>query len=406
MQVSVIGAGFSGLSAAFYLQRLGAKVHVYERSAEPGGLLHTDIFPWGLAESAANGMRSSAAVEDMAGAIGLTLVGASSKNRKRYIFRGRPRQMPLSSLEFLRVSAGLLRRRPPVAGTTLAQWAESNFGYGALRYLVEPAVAGIFAERPENLSAKLVYDYFFRNRPQRAPNIPRGTVAPPQGMGAWVRSLGDYLRREGVEFSYNTAVEDIRTFQPHDAHAVVLATDAVTASDLLAPVDPWVSRLLGHISYNPLVSATLAWKNPVAQNLRGFGCLLPSMENFNSFGVLFNSDIFPRENSYRSETWILPPPKSFMVQSLSDHDVLNLILADRERLLGASGAPAPDEMQVYRWAKALPRYDVNLEKVLAQLVLPPNVFLVGNYLGGLGLAKILDHAAMVSQKIWEGHSCD
>ena len=44
----------------------------------------------------------------------------------------------------------------------------------------------------------------------------------------------------------------------------------------------------------------------------------------------------------------------------------------------------------------LPHYSIELERVLTTLpALPPNMQLVGNYLGRIGLAKILERAAYV-----------
>ncbi len=44
MRVGVIGAGISGLSAAWWLAELGHEVSVYESSAEVGGLIATFDF--------------------------------------------------------------------------------------------------------------------------------------------------------------------------------------------------------------------------------------------------------------------------------------------------------------------------------------------------------------------------
>src|SRR4051812_30950862 len=36
-RISIIGSGFSGISAAAYLSAQGHEVHVYEKNSEPGG---------------------------------------------------------------------------------------------------------------------------------------------------------------------------------------------------------------------------------------------------------------------------------------------------------------------------------------------------------------------------------
>ena len=44
----IIGAGFTGLSAAYYLTRLGKKTLVLEKSDSPGGLASSFKFPDGV----------------------------------------------------------------------------------------------------------------------------------------------------------------------------------------------------------------------------------------------------------------------------------------------------------------------------------------------------------------------
>jgi hypothetical protein len=55
---------------------------------------------------------------------------------------------------------------------------------------------------------------------------------------------------------------------------------------------------------------------------------------------------------------------------------------------------------VTRWSRALPHYTIELEKILTDLPPPPkNIALVGNYLGRIGLAKILERAAFVADEV-------
>ena len=75
-----------------------------------------------------------------------------------------------------------------------------------------------------------------------------------------------------------------------------------------------------------------------------------------------------------------------------------LIAAERERFYGKRDEPV--EVRITRWPRVLPHYSVELEKILTTLVAPPeNVALVGNYLGRIGLAKILERAAVVAEEV-------
>src|SRR5579871_2930471 len=73
-EVIVIGAGFSGMTAAYYLNKSGYKVEVFEKQNAPGGLIKTVETPWGECELAANGILNSKLFEDLAHTVGLTLV--------------------------------------------------------------------------------------------------------------------------------------------------------------------------------------------------------------------------------------------------------------------------------------------------------------------------------------------
>ena len=56
--------------------------------------------------------------------------------------------------------------------------------------------------------------------------------------------------------------------------------------------------------------------------------------------------------------------------------------------------------RITRWPEALPHYTVDLERVLPQLQGMKNgVILIGNYLGDIGLARILERAARLPEEI-------
>ncbi|HEY3102262.1 MAG TPA: hypothetical protein VGJ69_01640, partial [Pyrinomonadaceae bacterium] len=75
-----------------------------------------------------------------------------------------------------------------------------------------------------------------------------------------------------------------------------------------------------------------------------------------------------------------------------------LILSDRRRFYRKDDLPLA--VHFTRWPNALPHYSVGLEKILSQLPAPPpNIALVGNYLGRIGLAKILERAAWVVENV-------
>jgi hypothetical protein len=75
---------------------------------------------------------------------------------------------------------------------------------------------------------------------------------------------------------------------------------------------------------------------------------------------------------------------------------------DRDRQLLRGRRAAPAARLVHRWRAALPHYDLRLESVRARgLDLPKGVFVVGNYVTGIGLPKLLEQAAAVASRVHE-----
>ena len=75
---------------------------------------------------------------------------------------------------------------------------------------------------------------------------------------------------------------------------------------------------------------------------------------------------------------------------------------DRDRQLLCGRSVPPVSRLVHRWRAALPHYDVQLESVRARgLDLPKGVFLVGNYVAGIGVPMLLEQAAAVATRVRE-----
>ena len=400
--ITVVGAGFSGLVTAYLLTKSGRHVHIIEKTSRAGGLIKTIRSEHGLVETAANGLLNSARAEAMCADIGVPLLPTRREARKRFIYRARPRQMPLNPTEALRAAGGIvanaarLRPRPFEA---ISDWGNRVLAKGATEYLLAPALGGIYAGDPNQLSASLIFgradlpEHLQTYRPQKA--TLRGTVAPPKGMQQLIDGLVDYLRKRGVEFLFDTSA------QPQPNEPTVVCLSASTASTYLRDAAPGLAESLSQIEMLSLLTTT-AFFGDDAATLKGFGCLFPRDQGFRSRGVLFNTSIFEDRGPAHAETWIFGGALDPDIVNLSDDQIRQQILSDRRRFYGKDDAPLA--VHVTRWPNALPHHSVDLEKILTKLAPPPpNIALVGNYLGRIGLAKILERAAYVVEntvKTW------
>ena len=396
--ITVVGAGFSGLTTAYLLTKAGREVRIIEKAARLGGLIRTTRTEHGLVETAANGILNSARLEAMCSDIAVPLLSTRNEGRKRFIYRGKPRQMPLSVGETLRIPVGLianathLRPRP---FETIADWGTRVPGKGATEFLLTPALGGIYAGDPNRLSASLIFgranlpDHLQTYRPQKA--RVRGTVAPLDGMQQLIDGLVDYLGHKGVEIRLS------ETVRPNGSEPTVVCLSATASAEYLTNVSPDLAQELARVEMLSLLTATCFFDKDAA-TLKGFGCLFPRDQGFRARGVLFNDWIFEGRGPAHAETWIFGGALDPNVVNLSDEEITTTILEDRARFYGQHDKPLA--VHIKRWPNALPHYSIDLEKTLVKLPEPPpNIALVGNYLGRIGLAKIFERAAYVVENI-------
>ena len=393
--INVVGAGFSGLTTAYFLTKHGFKVRIFEKTDRAGGLIRTIRTPHGWVETAANGLLNSARLEAMSIDIGVPLLPTRRDGRKRFIFRGRPRQLSLTTSDMMTLAFRLAAHATsfhPRPCETITDWGQRVIGSGATNYLLAPALGGIYAGDPKRLSASLIFGraalpaHLKTNRPARGKI--RGTVAPANGMQQLIDGLCDYLKRVGVELIFNYEAH------PEPNEPAIVCLSARTAAEFLADAAPGLSQVLRGIEMLSLATVTCFYQTEAAR-LKGFGCLFPRDQGFRARGVLFNDCIFDGRGPAHSETWIFGGALDPDVVKLTDDEFAQLIASEREKFYRTHDEVLA--LRVTRWPNALPHYSIELERILTTLPPPPsNIALVGNYLGRIGLAKILERAAFVA----------
>jgi oxygen-dependent protoporphyrinogen oxidase len=397
--ITVIGAGFSGLATAYFLVKHGCKVRLLEKSNRAGGLIETIQSEHGIVEKAANGILSSAKLEAIAADVGVPLLTTRREGRKRFIYRGKPRQLPLNLFDLLKTGARVATHATslsPRPFESISAWGRRVGGGAATDYLLIPALGGIYAGDPNRLSASLIFgkaqlpDHLRTNKPEKGKL--HGTVAPPQGMQQLTDGLRAWLEQAGAEVVFNQSVADIGA---HDPIAICLSGSAAT--DYLSEAAPEISEALSAIEMLSLVTVT-AFYQPDAAQINGFGCLFPRDQGFRARGVLFNNSIFEGRGPAHSEAWIFGGALDADIIELGDDQFSDLIATEREKFYGRRDEPLA--LYINRRRKSIPHYTVELERTLINLPAPPaNVALVGNYLGRIGLAKLIERAAVVAEEL-------
>lgn len=381
--IRIIGAGFSGLSLAYFFSKSGLDVEVVEKREKPGGIIHSYVQNEMLIETAANGFLSTRAIEVLFHDIGIVPLETKLESRKKYIFRNGMRRWPLSAIEsigfvFKLLMSLLTQSLKPKTSESLRSWADRVLGQKASDYLIQPMVNGIFAQKIELLSAPMVLGSMFYKKTRG--NI-RGLISAPNGMGEVILKLQEYLVRRGVRFLYKTDEKnELKCLQ----HNTFLAIDFFSFQHLVPPSSSfkYVTKT-GALHSLSLMRVTLTYKDKISE-IDGFGVLFPNVESFNSLGVLANTKIFSNRGRY-NESWILSNATDEKLMEYSDEQIVQKILQDRKRLF--SEPAEVSAFVVHRWPQTIPSYNMALEDFLltnSQLTAK----LTGNYLGVLGLAGI------------------
>ncbi len=389
-RVNVIGGGFSGLIQAFYFAEAGIPTRLIEKDARLGGLLGTHQDQEFLFEQAANAFIANKEIERVGRVIGVRWVSKQPTAKKRYIFRdGQMRRWPFGFSESLPLVKFVLSKKwknkkfSPIPDESLEKWGRRQLSDVLTEYLLEPAIQGVYASRLQSLDARLVLNSIGNRKPK---GQLRGSIAPLGGMQEWIDKMQAYLLGKGVDLVLS---KDVRVEELDEP--TILAVDLRTLKN-------WVNEqqlklpksILGTQSVS-LTSVSLGFKSSQYRLPEGFGCLFPEAEGFHSLGVLFNHSIFPaRVEAGASETWILNDDK-MEFSNMSSSALIRYVQSDRSLLQRSE--KDPDSVKVSQWPQRIPLYDSALRNFLEdyQQQKPPYL-LVGNYLGDLGLSKIIFHA--------------
>lgn len=458
--VIVVGAGISGLAAAYALHQRGARVLVLEARAAPGGSIRSEQSDGFVVENGPNTVVSrDALLWQHFTELGIEQdrVTADRSSGKRYIvLHGKPTLIPtsppalvqsnlLSLRAKLRMLAEPLLPRAVTPDESVAAFFARRLGSEPMQQLVDPFVAGIYAGDPYELSAKATFPTLWEAEQQHG-SILVGMVAKAfaskpartaqgdtpkreksvmfsfrEGLVTWPRAMARAIGVERVWYNapvqriYPTAqgwdVTVLRDEQPHTVGAaqVVLAAPAHVLADLIAPVDRAAQVALAEMPGYPLSMVHLGYRRETVQDpLDGFGMLCPAREGRGVLGILYPSSLFPGRapEGMVLTTTFAGGARLPTLAELDDEQLIELVRREHAELLGATGAPV--FARVARWARAIPQYVGGHEARLAVLRESeeryPGLHYLGNYRDGVSVEKCWHKGIELGQRLPLRHS--
>jgi oxygen-dependent protoporphyrinogen oxidase len=443
----VVGAGISGLTTAFWLQRAGLRVAVIEAAPRAGGSIETwTDGPWRFEMGPNTVLESREEVTRLLRASGLESekIVAAPAGRRRFLWKkDRLHALPGSPPGLLRTplfSAGAklrLLKEPWIprpaddAEESIAQLVTRRLGPEFLRYAVGPFVSGVYAGDPQRLSVRWAVPRIWsleaehgslirgalrmRKNRRKGPRPAGAMFSFPGGLEELprrlAREIGDV--RTGVAAQRIVLQEESRREEgfrvetsagPLDAAQVVAAVPADGTARLLADATGGRSRLFAEIPYAAVAIVSLGYRRAdISHALDGFGFLAPRGEGLRVLGGLFPSQLFPGrapEEHVALAAFLGGRTDPEIVQQ-GDADILAVVEDDLRRALGARGAPVL--ATVRRWPRAIPQYEIGHGRFVERAAEIerdlPGLHLGGSFLRGVSVADCIQNGTVLAEAV-------
>ena len=450
--VAILGAGITGLTAAFYLKRAGIPVVVYEHSNRVGGAIQSTREDGYLAESGPNTiLETSPRIAQLIRDADLESrrMGSSSAPETRYLVRyGRAIALPESPLGFFRTDLfswkaklALLRepflpKRRDVVEESVADFVTRRLGREYLDQAIDAMVGGVYAGDPSRLSVAHAFPKLAELE-QKYGSLIKGSIlgahernkrgeisknrAPKFSFDEGLQVLPDALAAFlGESIQLNTLVTEIlqesrgwklslqskgeESLSEHSA--VIYAGTAYRLSEMKVKLESTSLDLtpFSEIRYPPVASVVLGFKQEeVVHPCQGFGALIPKIEGFKILGTIFSSSLFPNRSpgghitltSYIGgerypELALLPPEKIYA-----------LVECDLQRLFGVKGEPTFRHCAIY--PKAIPQYNLGYgryQELMDQIEdRVPQFYFAGNYRHGISLSDSILSGCKIAERV-------
>src|SRR5215470_16640973 len=459
VQSLVVGAGISGLTTAYALQKSGIGVRVVEAAPRPGGVIQSVKRDGYLLECGPQSFSGNAALSALCRDLHLLeeRVLADSKAPRYVLIDGQLQLVPMGPAALLNspLLAGGTKRailrdifgksRAPEPDESVASFIRRKFSDTLLDRLVGPFVSGIYAGDPEKLSLRAAFPILYEAE-KASGSILRGvfkvmkqrsaaraaTPQPPRekatlqtfrdGNETLIRALVTRLRENLSLGVILLRVEALASCQEPKAprfrailrgpkgeetvetERLVLSVPTEEAGKALDSLDPGFSEQLGGISYSGVAVVSLGYaKQDVGDELAGFGFLVPRSSGLSILGTVWNSSLFPGRapEGHALLTSFLGGATNPGAITKSPDALSSQVHREMTPLLSIRKEPVFSNVII--WQRAIPQYNLGhtarIAAVNALRARFPGLYFSGNYLNGPAIGTCVEHAMKVADEV-------
>lgn len=453
--VTIIGAGLTGLTTAYWLSRRGVNVCVVETQSRIGGQIQTNhknefIFETGPTTGSVSTPEVAELFSDLAATSGgrCQLETAPDTSKRRLIWKGdRFHDLPSGLLgglttplfrfvDKLRILGEPWRSKGDDPDESVGSLARRRLGRSFVDYAVDPFISGVYAGNPDMLITRYAlpklynleqqYGSFIRGAVAKArqPKTDRDRLATKKvfsargGLSNVIECEAAAIGRQhiitGVRHVTVTPVSDgwQTSFCAVDgtqttikSRYVVTTCGAYSLPELLPFVDDLRMRNLSSLVYAPVMEVNVGVCDALGGDYRAFGGLVPTVEHRRVLGILYPSACFtgraPEGGALFS--FFIGGVKHAEMMDLSDAEVEQLVTEELHSMLKFPAHVRPDLIDISRHRKAIPQYDVNsgrrFESVASLQRDYPGLYVAGNLRDGIGMAHRITQATAIANEI-------
>jgi len=456
-RIAIIGGGVSGLSAAYALQKQLNKAGdldyvLCEAGPRFGGVIHTERVGDFVIEAGPDSFLTEKPwAAELCRELGLggQLIASNDAERRTYILlRGQLVPFPdglmfmvptdlaatfISPLFSWRTKLRMIREwfyrpSPDAPESTVAEFVERHYGREMVERVADPMLAGIYGGGADELSASSVLARFVEIEAKQG-SLGRAMVASRKLQTTPARPLFTTLKNGMQTITdamlaqipesarrMNTAIEALMpesgkwlvvgNGRTEEFDAVIVATPAHSAAQLLRDYVPQVSSELNQISYGSSVTVALAYHEKTRASLSlpaGFGFLVPRTENQRILACTFVHNKFPNrapEGSALIRCFLGGTRDEEILQS-PNTEIIATVRRELDGILGITVEPM--FVKINKWPKAMAQYGVGhkarLERIRKIISSTLGLALAGNAYSGIGVPDCVRSGSEAAAKI-------
>lgn len=447
--ITIIGAGLTGLTLAFHLKKAGINVLIIEKNDFVGGVIQTHEQDGFIFETGPNtGVLSNPELVQLFDDLknDCELETANKDSKQRWILKnGEWNALPsgiMSAIKTplfpfkdkLRILGEPFRKRGTNPHETVAELVKRRMGKSFLDYAVDPFISGIYAGDPNKLVTKFALPKLY-NLEQNYGSFIKGAIKKAKlpktelekratkevfsvkgGLKNLISALEKNIDQKNIFKSCtNVKIEKFdnyfNTKFEHKEHnisiiskKVITTTGAYALPEILPFIDKKNLDQITNLQYAKVILTVAGYKNWQGIGLPAFGGLVPTIEKRNVLGILFPSSIFknraPKNGAILSI--FMGGTKRPDLLEKSDDEIKQIAIDEINSTLKLNNIQ-PDFINIYKYQHAIPQYDSNSEmrfKIIDEIEKQhEGLILAGNIRNGIGMADRVKQAVDIANSI-------